>query len=159
MRTVICIILVWAALFQSCSLSTRSAGDNSFVGYANELLDSTFKFYRVPEYCLFNEDYPKQENERITYLASNDTIREDKVAYLWPTSGLFSAVNALLKATKEKKYDTLLQNVILPGLERQADGLFPDEQFVKDPRKKEHKWLLTQAALIEMYARLSTLKQ
>lgn len=39
------------------------------------------------------------------------------------------------------------------------NGLFEDEQFVKESRKKTYKWLLTQAALVEMYARLSTLKQ
>ncbi|MCD8183196.1 MAG: glycoside hydrolase family 76 protein [Bacteroides sp.] len=101
----------------------RPAGDELFAGYADGLLDSTFKYYKVPERCLFNENYPKQENEMVTYLAGSDAMRKDKAAYLWPTSGLYSAVNALLKATGEKKYDTLLQNIILPGLEQYYDTI------------------------------------
>lgn len=123
MKNVIYIMLVIGAVFQSCSRTTHHAGDNPFARYAGELLDSTFKYYRVPERCLFNETFPKQENEMVSYLAGSDTVRKDKVAYLWPTSGLFSAVNALLKTTGDEKYKNLLQTVILPGLEQYVDTL------------------------------------
>ena len=99
MRTAICLFFVVGVLLQSCSYPVRSVSDNQFTEYAGQLLDSTIKYYKIQEQCLFNENYPKQENELVTYLADNDTVRKDKVAYLWPTSGLFSAVNALLKVT------------------------------------------------------------
>ncbi len=123
MRTAICIFFVVGALFQSCSHVVRSASDNQFTEYAGQLLDSTIKYYRVQEQCLFNENYPKQENELVTYLAGSDTVRKDKVAYLWPTSGLFSAVNALLKTTGDKKYGELLDSIILPGLSQYYDTI------------------------------------
>ena len=57
------------------------------------------------------------KRQKVTYLASTDTVTKDKVAYLWPTSGLFSGVNALLKTTRDNKYQALLQEKIIPGLE------------------------------------------
>lgn len=121
MRTAICLFFVVGVLLQSCSYPVRSVSDNQFTEYAGQLLDSTIKYYKIQEQCLFNENYPKQENELVTYLADNDTVRKDKVAYLWPTSGLFSAVNALLKATGDKKYGKLLDSIILPGLSQYYD--------------------------------------
>lgn len=87
------------------------------------LLDSIFKYYQVEGRHLFNEYYPKSPDEKVTYLATTDTVSKDKVAYLWPTSGLFSGVNALLKATRENKYKTLLQEKIIPGLECYYDSI------------------------------------
>lgn len=87
-----------------------------FANHASALLDSTFHYYQTERTGLFNENYPRQEGEKVTYLASDDTITRDKVAYLWPTSGLFSGVNALLRATGDAKYQEILHNVILPGL-------------------------------------------
>lgn len=123
MKTWMCIIFILGTVFQGCTNKARRTGDEVFAGYAEELLDSTLKYYKVPERCLFNENYPKQPDERVTYLAGSDTVRKDKVAYLWPSSGMFSAVNALFKATGDEKYLQILQTVILPGLEQYRDTL------------------------------------
>lgn len=40
---------------------------------------------------------------------------------------------------------------MLRGFEA-ACGLLRDEQFVREPRAKMHKWLLARAALVGMYA-------
>lgn len=124
-KFVICVAFVAGTLLQNCSPSLRSGNHAVFAGYASQLLDSTLKYYGIPEKCLFNENYPKQENEMVTYLVGADTVCEDKVAYLWPTSGLFSAVNALLKSTQDEKYSQLLKNVILPGLTQYYDTIRP----------------------------------
>lgn len=97
--------------------SQQATTSATYAGYAGNLLDSTFHYYQVKGTHLFNENYPKKEGETVTYLAGADTVRKDKVAYLWPTSGLFSAVNALLKATGDARYATMLDTEILPGLE------------------------------------------
>lgn len=94
-----------------------------FVDHAEVLLDSTLKYYRVGNTCLFNENYPKQKNEKVSYLAGTDTVHSDKVAYLWPTSGLFSAVNALLRATGDTHYKEMLEELVLPGLQCYYDTL------------------------------------
>lgn len=121
MKNVVFILFVVGVVFQSCSPALYSAKKKPFAEYASELLDSTFNYYKVADRPLFNENYPKKENEMVSYLAGQDTLRKDKVAYLWPSSGLFSAVNALLDATGDKKYKKKLQTVILPGLQLYYD--------------------------------------
>lgn len=123
MKITICVSLIIGIMFQGCSRSAHSTDNVLFVEYATELLDSTLKYYRIQEQCLFNENYPKQENELVTYLAGSDTIRKNKVAYLWPTSGLFSAINALLRVTGNREYYKLLESVILPGLNQYCDTI------------------------------------
>lgn len=110
------VLLLLILGYTSCS--QRPCLHEKFVGNAEMLLDSTLKYYKAETACLFNETYPKNSNERITYLADgSDTVRGDKVAYLWPTSGLFSAVNALLSATGNQRYGEMLEEMILPGLQ------------------------------------------
>lgn len=62
-KFVICVAFVAGTLLQNCSPSLRSGNHAVFAGYASQLLDSTLKYYGIPEKCLFNENYPKQENE------------------------------------------------------------------------------------------------
>lgn len=45
----------------------------------------------------------------------------NQFSYLWSYSGTFSAVNALLEATHDKKYQQLLEKQVLPGLEEYFD--------------------------------------
>lgn len=104
-----------------CSCVRNGGTDQRFARQAAQLLDSTFKYYRVEQTALFHENYPQIAGETVSYLAGEDTVTQDKVAYLWPTSGLFSAVNALLHATGDAKYRDLLETVILPGLAQYAD--------------------------------------
>lgn len=186
------------------------------------LMDSTLMYYKVPGQVLFYETYPKRDADLVTYLAGADTIRKNRVAYLWPTSGMFSALNALQKTT----YNLTKENLYLEEAQRLAsacgqyffedfvaeDGesfkaikngnvwfvaimlrgfeelykvdrnpvylnsfkktlqymwehnsnqnmLFDDDCFVeKRNESKDTKWLLTQAAMIEMYARLAKIK-
>lgn len=80
-------------------------------------------YYKVPGQVLFYETYPKRDADLVTYLAGADTIRKNRVAYLWPTSGMFSALNALQKTTGDKKYENMIESVILPGLECYFDSL------------------------------------
>lgn len=95
----------------------------NFSDHAATLLDSTLAYYKVPDRNLFYETFPKRDNDLVTYLAGADTIRKNRVAYLWPTSGMFSALNALLETTGDQKYEQMIQSVILPGLECYYDSL------------------------------------
>ena len=67
--------------------------------------------------------YPVKPGNKVSYLAGKDTVTVQRVAYLWPTSGVFSGVNALLKATGDKQYLDLLENKVIPGLEHYYDSL------------------------------------
>lgn len=110
------------ATLGSCSHAAYPYKDCS--AYAAELLDSTLRHYRsATSPLLYNENHPYSPDEKVTYLAGTDTVSRDKVAYLWPTSGIFSATNALLEATGDKQYRRLLDTVVLPGLHCYYDTL------------------------------------
>ena len=109
-------VLFLAISLLACQTSIPQE-NNTSIARSEMLLDSIFKYYQAEGNNLFNENYPKSSNDKVTYLASTDTVTKDKVAYLWPTSGLFSGVNALLKTTRDNKYQALLQEKIIPGLE------------------------------------------
>ena len=97
----------------------NDSGDNLY--RAKQTLDAVLKYYDAGRDHLFIETWPYNEDDKVTYLAGDDTVRGKRVAYLWPTSGLFSATNALLKATGNKDYKDLLENTVLPGLEQYYD--------------------------------------
>jgi predicted alpha-1,6-mannanase (GH76 family) len=90
---------------------------------AKSTLKQIFRLYDAGHDHLLNETYPNKSDNKVTYLAGEDTITSQRVAYLWPTSGVFSGVNALLKTTGDKQYLHLLENKVLPGLEQYHDSL------------------------------------
>ena len=63
---------------------------------AQQTLDALYKNYAAPNTCLLRENYPSDQNNKATYLASEEQAkRHNEYSYLWPYSGTFSAVNAL----------------------------------------------------------------
>ncbi len=90
---------------------------------AKATLKQIFKLYDAGHDNLFNETYPNKTENKVSYLAGDDTVTGVRVAYLWPTSGVFSGVNALLRTTGSKQYLNQLEKNILPGLEQYYDSL------------------------------------
>ena len=90
---------------------------------AKTTLQQILKLFDAGHDNLFYETYPYKPGNRVTYLAGDDTVTGQRVAYLWPSSGVFSAVNALYKKTGDNGYLTLLEERILPGLEQYFDSL------------------------------------
>ena len=88
---------------------------------ADTTLRQIITLYDAGYRSLFNETYPYREDGRVTYLAGADTLQGRRVAYLWPTSGLFTAVNMLLQSSGDKKYEALLDTLIVPGLQNYFD--------------------------------------
>lgn len=86
-------------------------------------LKQIFRFYDAGHDNLLNETYPVKPGNKVSYLAGYDTLTGQRVAYLWPASGVFSGVNALLNATGDKQYLQMLEKKILPGLEQYYDSL------------------------------------
>lgn len=97
--------------------------DSRDLNRAKSTIMQVFRLYNAGHDNLLNETYPYKPGNKVTYLAGDDTVTGSRVAYLWPTSGTFSAVNALLKTTGNKKYLKLLEEKVLPGLEQYYDSL------------------------------------
>lgn len=101
---------------------------SSLLSYSAETLDSLYSHYSVPGELLLRENYPHDTQDyTATYLASDEQKEiAHPYAYLWPYSGTFSAMTALMKATREspeehKRYHRLLDERVLPGLELYLD--------------------------------------
>ena len=119
----LCLLLnvVCIASLSSC-VSTKQAEPNLNLERAQQTLDSLYQNYSATNTCLLRENYPFNENHKVTYLASEEQANiPNQYSYLWPYSGTFSAVNALLETTQDKKYLKLLEKQVLPGLEEYFD--------------------------------------
>jgi predicted alpha-1,6-mannanase (GH76 family) len=92
------------------------------LSHAKSTLKQIYRLYDAGHDNLLNETYPVKPDNKVTYLADDDNVTVPRVAYLWPTSGVCSGVNALLKATGNKKYLHLLEKKVLPGLEQYYDS-------------------------------------
>lgn len=95
---------------------------------AEQTLDSLYAHYSVPGSYLLRENYPSDVDVyTATYLASDEQKNcSNLFSYLWPYSGTFSAVNALMEATQEdkkvfKKYQEFLETQVLQGLNQYFD--------------------------------------
>lgn len=117
-RAFVVFMLMGLLAWTSCT-TKQNAGN---VDRSGLVLEKIFELYKSGHPGLFNETFPYKEANRVTYLAGEDTLSGQRVAYLWPTSGVFSGVNALLEVTGDKKYAKILEEKILPGLENYYDA-------------------------------------
>lgn len=67
---------------------------NSYLQRAEEIMKLVWDKYRVPEHGLFAEYYPNTFKPDLTYFQQSGQ-KAKEVSYLWPMSGVFSAVNTL----------------------------------------------------------------
>jgi hypothetical protein len=118
-KKVIIILFVGLLVLSGFRLNSK----NNEVDRAKSTLQQIYSLYDAEHDHLLNEFYPAKPNNNVRYLAGKDTITVLRVAYLWPTSGVFSGVNALLKATGDKQYRQMLEKNVVPGLEQYYDSL------------------------------------
>lgn len=84
-----------------CAFTIANANPN--IEKAQQTLDALYQNYAATNTCLLRENYPFDQDNKATYLASEEQAkRRNEYSYLWPYSGTFSAVNALLRALKIK---------------------------------------------------------
>ena len=103
-----------------CAFTIANANPN--IEKAQQTLDALYQNYAATNTCLLRENYPFDQDNKATYLASEEQANiPNQFSYLWPYSGTFSAVNALFEATHDKKYKKLLDSRVLPGLEEYFD--------------------------------------
>lgn len=118
------IIFICALTMTECDTQEQTTIDGGLtLKRATQTLDSIYANYSVSGICLLRENYPSNVgNYTAMYLASEEQKEiPNQYSYLWPYSGMFSAVNALLSVTGDKSYKTLLDNKVLPGLEEYLD--------------------------------------
>ncbi|MCT4587172.1 MAG: glycoside hydrolase family 76 protein [Carboxylicivirga sp.] len=96
----------------------QSVIKNQHLNQAECLMAYIMDYYRANDDYLMNETFPKQVNQMATYLASEDTLQGERVAYLWPASGVLSAYIALYQTSQSPFYLHQLEDKIIPALNR-----------------------------------------
>jgi len=114
-KRIITVILLWAGV---TVIALSQSGENDNLNRAKQLLDAVHTHYSAEGTPLLRENYPFEANYSGAYIAAADTGSKKQFAYLWPFSGIFSGVNALLKTTNDKKYLEILKTQTLPGLQK-----------------------------------------
>ena len=116
------LLVAASVVFLLAGCATLKDGSKKNVDRGRETLDSIYTHYSIEGKSLLREIHPFAEEYKATYLASEEQAnRPNQYSYLWPFSGTFSAVNALLEATNDKSYQQLLDTKVLPGLEEYLD--------------------------------------
>jgi hypothetical protein len=91
---------------------------------AEQTLEAIYRNYSVPNTCLLRETFPYDDKYTATYLASDEQAKRPNLySYLWPLSGMLSAVNALYCCTKDDKYADMLDNKVMKGLDEYFDTI------------------------------------
>jgi len=107
-----------------CYLTTQAqVKKDQFSERAQKTLEVVYNKYGGAENKLLIEKYPFDENFKADYLNNNEQAgRQKKYAYLWPFSGSFSAVNALMELSKDKAgHQKVLDQKVLVGLREYRD--------------------------------------
>jgi len=96
---------------------------DQFSDRAQKTLDVVYEKYGGTENELLIEKYPFDENFKADYLNNTQqAAQQKKYAYLWPFSGSFSAVNALMELSKgQAEYQKILDQNVLLGLREYRD--------------------------------------
>jgi len=104
-------------------IGSQVMSQNNDLLRAKTTLQQVLRLYDAGQNHLLNETYPYKSDNKASYLSGEDTLTGRRVAYLWPTSGVYSAVNALFKTTGDKRYRQMLDKTVLPGLSQYYDSL------------------------------------
>ncbi|WP_343565325.1 glycoside hydrolase family 76 protein [Sphingobacterium sp.] len=95
----------------------------TFSDRAKKSLDVIYEKYRSTQNKLLTEKYPFDDNFKADYLNNTEqAAQQKKYAYLWPFSGSFSAVNALMELSADKTgQQKVLDQQVLVGLQAYRD--------------------------------------
>ncbi|UXD69667.1 glycoside hydrolase family 76 protein [Sphingobacterium faecium] len=105
-------------MIQLCIIPLYAQEKVPFDLAASQTMKRIYQFFGNSENQLLLEKYPFDENFKADYLNNSEqAAQQKKYAYLWPFSGSFSAVNALMELPKQKKeYQKILDKKVLIGL-------------------------------------------
>ncbi|MBC8593759.1 AGE family epimerase/isomerase [Oscillospiraceae bacterium N12] len=116
--------ILCTAIFTGCASKDKEQARANFnLERAEATLNALYQNYSAPDTYLLRENYPFDASYTATYLASEEQANvPNQYSYLWPYSGTFSAVNALLETSNDPKYKEILDGKVLPGLEEYYDS-------------------------------------
>jgi hypothetical protein len=114
------------AIFLFLDVVAASGQRVDYLQRAETMYANILRYYRVPAYGLFAENFPSAHKDTLTYFQGAG-VKEKEVSFLWPYSGMLSATNALLKTgsgmgSGRRKYRHWLDS-LTAGMEMYHDTL------------------------------------
>lgn len=123
------ILLLFFTAANLNAVNARNRPDKNFsvsqseIEISDSILEHILSLYEVQEHGLLSETFPVNPDHSVDYLAEGSVQRQhQEVSFLWPFSGVLSGVVVLYVHTGEQKYLDILENRILPGLEKYYDS-------------------------------------
>lgn len=117
------IIYILILLFSGNVYAQQTARKNIYQARAEEMFAKIWKHYRVVGYTgLFSENYPSGTTVNLDYFQGAG-VKEKKVSFLWPFSGMFSAANVLVKYPGLKAHYTEYLDSLTTGVLAYRDTL------------------------------------
>ena len=114
------ILMTCAALSAAQPAEVGTGSMSGFAGRAGLTISAIYTCFDAGDTPLLRETYPFDEDYKATYLApENQESRRNSYSYLWPYSGVLSAVAVL--AENDSTYIGLLEDTVLLGLEEYFD--------------------------------------
>jgi len=108
-------------LFACSNQASAQKNSKMYLQRAETMYLDIWKHYRAAQVCLFTENFPSVQKDTLTYMLGGG-VKEKKVSFLWPFSGVFSATNVLLKIPKARqKYINYLDTVFI-GIKTYQDS-------------------------------------
>jgi len=120
MRLTIYIWLMFFFAVTQSALGQTTPTSAEYLKRAEDIYGKVWRYYRVPTYGLFSENYPSNQKDTLTYLQGSG-VQEKEVSFLWPFSGIVSATNVLLKIPAVKKRYVPYLDSLVSGLEKYRD--------------------------------------
>lgn len=132
-------------MMQAAALLYKLTADKQYLKHAQEIAESCYNYF----FTIFEDD---KSNTRFYHLRNGDN---------WFYAVMLRGFIELYNIDKNRKYLNDIQSSMDYAWEkiRDENGLFEDRRFSELSSGKETKWLLTQAAMVEMYARLSNINK
>ena len=111
-------LLLLVFVLSSCG-TKQSAREDIYLNRAEDFFQTVWSKYRVPQYGLFAEYYPNSYKPDLTYF-QDSTYKAQETSFLWPMSGIFSAVNVLVECDSEKY--SVYQDSMIMAVEKYYDN-------------------------------------
>lgn len=110
--------LLLAFVLSSCG-EKQSVKENVYLNRAESFFQTVWFKYRVPQYGLFAEYYPNSYKPDLTYF-QDSAYKAQETSFLWPMSGIFSAVNVLAECDSAKY--SVYQDSMVIAVEKYYDN-------------------------------------
>ncbi|MFC5684033.1 glycoside hydrolase family 76 protein [Flavobacterium sp. MAHUQ-51] len=110
MRRIVIVVTTLLALHYSQAQTKNKLSSKIYKHRSEAFFELVNNLYYIPKHSLFSEYYPSTNQPNLNYFNDGEKAAKE-VSFLWPYSGITSAINVLYKLDK-KKYKALLDKFV-----------------------------------------------